>query len=48
MLLNFGGNVGLHGRMNQLVNGYYDACTHANGKTLRGVVLLPKVLRIIR
>jgi alpha-N-acetylglucosaminidase len=26
MLLNFGGNVGLHGRMEQLVNGYYNAC----------------------
>lgn len=42
MLLNFGGNVGLHGRMNQLVNGYYDACTHANGKTLRGVGATPE------
>lgn len=38
MLLNFGGNVGLHGRMNQLVNGYYDACAHVNGK-MRGVGL---------
>ena len=37
MLLNFGGNVGLHGRMNQLVNGYYDACAHTNGKMLHGV-----------
>lgn len=36
MLLNFGGNVGLHGRMEQLVNGYYNACAHINGKTLRG------------
>lgn len=25
MLLNFGANVGLHGRMDLLVNGYYDA-----------------------
>ena len=36
MLLNFGGNVGLHGRMEQLVNGYYNACAHVNGKNLRG------------
>ncbi|MDR0894262.1 MAG: alpha-N-acetylglucosaminidase [Prevotellaceae bacterium] len=42
MLLNFGGNVGLHGRMNQLVNGYYDACHHPNGKTLRGVGATPE------
>lgn len=42
MLLNFGGNVGLHGRMDQLVNGYYDACAHANGKTLRGVGATPE------
>ncbi len=42
MLLNFGANVGLHGRMEQLVNGYYDACTHANGKMLRGVGATPE------
>lgn len=42
MLLNFGGNVGLHGRMNQLINGYYDACAHANGRTLRGVGATPE------
>ena len=42
MLLNFGGNVGLHGRMNQLVNGYYDACAHTNGKTLHGVGATPE------
>ncbi|MCD8183256.1 MAG: alpha-N-acetylglucosaminidase [Bacteroides sp.] len=41
-LLNFGGNVGLHGRMNQLVNGYYDACAHPNGTTLRGVGTTPE------
>ncbi len=34
MLLNFGGNVGLHGRMEQLVNGYYDACTHVNWENI--------------
>ena len=42
MLLNFGGNVGLHGRMNQLVSGYYDACAHPNGKTLCGVGATPE------
>ncbi|MBT9899022.1 alpha-N-acetylglucosaminidase [Bacteroides thetaiotaomicron] len=42
MLLNFGGNVGLHGRMEQLVNGYYNACAHVNGKTLRGVGATPE------
>ncbi len=42
MLLNFGGNVGLHYRMNQLVNGYYDACAHTNGKTLHGVGATPE------
>lgn len=42
MLLNFGGNVGLHGRMDQLVNGYYNACSHTNGKTLRGVGATPE------
>ena len=42
MLLNFGANVGLHGRMDLLVNGYYDACAHANGKTLRGVGATPE------
>lgn len=42
MLLNFGGNVGLHGRMEQLISGYYDACAHANGKTLRGVGATPE------
>lgn len=42
MLLNFGGNVGLHGRMEQLINGYYDARAHANGKTLCGVGAAPE------
>lgn len=37
MLLNFGGNVGMHGRMERLVDGYYDACAHTAGRTLRGV-----------
>lgn len=42
MLLNFGGNVGMHGRMDQLVNGYYDARAHANGRTLQGVGATPE------
>ncbi|MDR0962046.1 MAG: alpha-N-acetylglucosaminidase [Mediterranea sp.] len=42
MLLNFGGNVGLHGRMNQLVDGYYDACSLPAGETLRGVGATPE------
>lgn len=36
MLLNFGGNVGLHGKMDRLINSYYDAKAHPNGKNLRG------------
>ncbi len=42
MLLNFGGNVGMHGRMAQLVKGYYDAREHPNGRTLRGVGTTPE------
>lgn len=42
MLLNFGGNVGMHGRMEQMVNGYYDAVAHPNGKTMRGVGSAPE------
>ncbi len=42
MLLNFGGNVGLHGRMNQLIDGYYRACAHPNGKALGGVGATPE------
>ena len=42
MLLNFGGNVGLHGRMDALVDGYYDACAHANGERLCGVGATPE------
>lgn len=42
MLLNFGGNVGLHGKMDAVINGFYDAKndTHA-GQTLRGVGITP-------
>ncbi|MDR1003651.1 MAG: alpha-N-acetylglucosaminidase [Prevotellaceae bacterium] len=42
MLLNFGGNVGMHGRMDQLINGYYDACRHPTGQPLRGVGATPE------
>lgn len=42
MLLNFGGNVGMHGRMDQLVKGYYDARRHPHGKTLCGVGTTPE------
>ena len=43
MLLNFGGNIGLHGKMDALINGFYDAKTdnHA-GKTLCGVGMTPE------
>ncbi|MCL2561756.1 MAG: alpha-N-acetylglucosaminidase [Rikenellaceae bacterium] len=37
MLLNFGGRVGLHGRMDRLIDGFYMAQEHPNGRTLRGV-----------
>lgn len=43
MLLNFGGNVGLHGRMDALVDGYYDALADtAHGPTLTGVGATPE------
>lgn len=43
MLLNFGGNVGLHGKMDALINGFYDAKAHPHaGTTLRGVGLTPE------
>ncbi len=37
MLLNFGGNVGLHGRMQTMIDGFADARNHSN--TLSGVGL---------
>ena len=37
MLLNFGGRVGMFGKMNRVINSYYKALEHANGQTLRGV-----------
>ncbi|MDR3366851.1 MAG: alpha-N-acetylglucosaminidase [Prevotellaceae bacterium] len=42
MLLNFGGRVGLHGRMDRLIDGFYKAKEHANGKTLSGVGATPE------
>lgn len=43
MLLNFGGNVGLHGKMDALINGFYDAKADARaGQTLRGVGMTPE------
>lgn len=43
MLLNFGGNVGLHGKMDAVINGFYDAAADAHaGKTLRGVGMTPE------
>lgn len=37
MLLNFGGNVGMYGRMDRVINGFYAAIQHPNGASLRGV-----------
>lgn len=37
MLLNFGGNVGMYGRMDRVIDGYYAARQHPNGSTLKGV-----------
>lgn len=37
MLLNFGGNVGMYGRMDRVINGFYAAVQHPNGASLRGV-----------
>lgn len=37
MLLNFGGNVGMYGRMDRVISGYYAACGHRQGRTLKGV-----------
>lgn len=43
MLLNFGGNVGLHGKLDYVIDGYYDACAHDRaGRTLRGVGITPE------
>lgn len=37
MLLNYGGNVGMYGRMDRVIDGFYAARKHENGRTLRGV-----------
>ncbi len=37
MLLNFGGRTGLYGKMEHIINGYYDAQSHHSGQTLQGV-----------
>lgn len=42
MLLNFGGNVGLHGRMDNVIGGYYKALDSKYGKTLTGIGLTPE------
>lgn len=43
MLLNFGGNIGLHGKMDAVINGFYDAKADAHaGQTLRGVGMTPE------
>lgn len=42
MLLNFGGNVGLHGRINSLVDGFYEAQGGDAGKHLTGIGSTPE------
>lgn len=42
MLLNFGGRVGLHGRMDNVINGFYKAMQHPSGRTLSGVGTTPE------
>ncbi len=37
MLLNFGARTGMHGKMGPVVNNYYDAKAHHNGRNLQGV-----------
>ena len=37
MLLNFGGNVGLHGKMEHVINAFYDARESRFNQTLKGV-----------
>jgi alpha-N-acetylglucosaminidase len=39
MLLNYGGNVGMYGRMERIMEGFNLARNHPNGTTLRGVGL---------
>jgi len=42
MLLNFGGNVGLHGRMDNVIGGYYKARNSRFGKDMTGIGLTPE------
>lgn len=42
MLLNFGGNVGLHGRLDNVIGGYYKARASRFGKDLTGIGLTPE------
>lgn len=42
MLLNFGGNVGLHGRMDNVIGGYYKAKNSKYGKDMTGIGLTPE------
>ena len=42
MLLNFGGNVGLHGKMAHLIDEFYKAKESKFGSTLKGVGLTPE------
>ncbi|MBB4034173.1 alpha-N-acetylglucosaminidase [Dysgonomonas hofstadii] len=37
MLLNFGGRTGLYGKMQPVIDGYYDAQLHRSGNTLKGI-----------
>ncbi len=37
MLLNYGGNVGLHGKMQHVIDGYYKAAGSPFGKSLKGI-----------
>ena len=42
MLLNFGGNVGLHGRFDNVIGGYYKAKNSEFGKDMTGIGLTPE------
>lgn len=42
MLLNYGGNVGLHGKMSHVIDEFYKAKESRFGKTLKGVGMTPE------
>ena len=43
MLLNFGGNIGLHGKMDILIDGFYNAKADARAsQTMKGVGITPE------